>query len=83
MRYKINKYYRSLSTFDVEDNTFKKGIDYQLVDVSREEGFNLYFLKNPFGKILIFGDLEFNFEENFRLIEEERVRLINTLLYED
>jgi len=78
----IGKYYKPLSTFTIEGNTFKKGIDYQLISVEEEEKFKLYIFITG-NQTLLFGDYDDDFEEIFKLSTEERVKIINTLLYED
>ena len=80
---KAGEYYRPLSTFRVEDNTFKKGIDYQLVSIEMNEEFTLFVFIDDKQESLLFGDYEDNFNDRFKLSREERVKLINTILYED
>tara|TARA_R110000772_G_scaffold9601_2_gene31420 strand:+ start:3537 stop:3773 length:237 start_codon:yes stop_codon:yes gene_type:complete len=75
----IGKYFKSKTTFTLEDSIFLKGSEYQLVDLIEEEIFTLYIFKGG----LMYGDYDNEFKDNFIKIEDERIRNVNKILYED
>lgn len=75
----IGKCFRSKSTFYSEDTIFMKDTIYQLIDIIYEEVFTLYIFKNG----LIYGDYDKEFKERFIMTEDERIRNLNKILYEE
>ena len=75
----IGQYFRSKLTFRIDDSTFKEGMEYQLVDVIEEEIFTLYIFKGGY----IYGDYDNEFRNHFIQTEEDRIRALNKILYED
>jgi hypothetical protein len=85
----IKEYYKSLSTFCLESNKFKEGVNYLLKDVIDEGIFKLYTFielddyKIPVsGELLMFGDYDSTFSSFFINLKDDRIRNINKLLYE-
>lgn len=79
------KKFRSLKTFSMGENIFKKNVHYTLTSVEKNESMNIFYLSDSEGKHYMFPEftLGCKFEEYFISMDNERRINIDRILYED
>lgn len=81
MNNNIGKYFNPITTFRSEDSIFTKGVRYKLIDIEQHEILTLYIFEGG----LIYGTIKGvdNFRDKFIMSQENRLRKLNKILYED
>lgn len=83
MTLKIGKKFRPIKTFQLQNDIFYSTEEYKLTGIDDGGHFLLYFLKPLKGCVKIFCDTQMDFFNYFTTKEDQRVEIINKVLYEN